>query len=148
MRHKNREPQFLPRKVIKIPNGNVLHGLRKDDDEFRQFGEVYVSKLNRGAVKGWKNHRKATLNLIVTHGIVRFVGLVESQVSDSGVEKCLDLIVGEDNHGLLVVPPGVWLAFGSSGNTEASIVNVSTEIHDPIEAETADFQRFGKYWTD
>ena len=140
-------PQFFPRKVIPNPNGNILHGLRKDDDQFLEFGEVYVSKLNKGAVKGWKKHLKATLNLIVTQGTVRFVVLSESNTDNNNIQICLDLSVGEANHGLLVIPPGFWLAFGASNNGEATIVNISTETHDPLESVSNSFIAFEEYWS-
>lgn len=146
MQHSKQVPKFFPRKVIPNPNGNVLHGLRNDDNQFVRFGEIYVSKLNKGVVKGWKKHLNATLNLIVTHGTVRFVALAESGMNNDRIEKCLDVCIGEENHGLLVIPPGFWLAFGASQGEGASIVNISTEIHDPKEAQNTDFRYFGEYW--
>jgi len=140
-------PEFFARKVIGQPNGNVLHGLRKSDNEFLEFGEVYISKLNRGCIKGWKKHTSAYLNLIVTSGAVRFVALSVSPHKSGDVIKVLDICVDENNHGLLVVPPGFWLAFGVGCDNEATIINVSTEEHDPQESISMPFEFFKDYWS-
>ena len=137
-------PHFVPRKVIENEKGNILHGLRSDDSEFSSFGEAYLSKVNRNSIKGWKKHLSATLNLFVVNGVVRFVALSESE--SGGVKKCFDMILHEDNHGLLVVPPGVWLAFGSENHETASIVNISTETHDPLESVNVHFPTYAHLW--
>jgi len=137
-------PQLVPRKVIENEKGNILHGLRSDDPEFSSFGEAYLSKINGDAVKGWKKHLSATLNLFVVNGEVRFVALSESE--SGGVIKCFDMILHEANHGLLIVPPGVWLAFGSENHESASIVNISTETHDPLESLNVTFSTYGHFW--
>ena len=76
--------------------------------------------------------------------MVRFVALLENE--DGGVTKCLDVTLHEDNHGLLVVPPRIWLAFGALNHEKASIVNVSTETHDPRESVNVDFCTHAHLW--
>lgn len=137
------QPKFFPRRVIQQLNGNVLHGLKKSDDEFLEFGEVYISKVNKGSNKGWKKHSSAHLNLVVTSGDVRFVALSES---GDQTFKVLDVCVSEENHGLLVVPPGFWLAFGTDAGFEATIINISTEEHDPNESVSVPFELFQDHW--
>jgi len=138
------EPHFFPKKVIDNEKGNILHALRRDDLEFSSFGEAYLSKLNRNSIKGWKKHLSATLNLFVANGAVRFVALSESKSGE--VNKCFEMTLHEDNHGLLLVPPGVWLAFGSQKSKSASIVNISSETHDPLESINVDFQTYAHFW--
>ena len=138
------KPSFVKRAVIENSKGNILHGLRVNDAEFLKFGEVYLSKISRKSIKGWKKHLSATLNLLVADGAVRFVALSENGSGE--LNKCFDTIVCEDNHGLLIVPPGVWLAFGAQENKSASIVNISTETHDPDESVNVAFQTYAKFW--
>ena len=144
MKKSTTSPIFAPRKVVTNENGNILHGLRFDDPEFIKFGEVYLSRINRNSIKGWKKHLSATLNLLVTDGAVRFVALSENK--SGNVKKCFEATICEANHGLLIIPPGVWLAFGSQGNKPASIINVSTEAHDPKESISVDFETYASFW--
>ena len=138
------QPEFFQRRVIKQSNGNVLHALKNTDDEFLRFGEVYISKINKRSIKGWKKHNSAHLNLVVTSGDVRFVALAESA---HDAFKVLDIRMSEANHGLLVVPPGFWLAFGAYDESDATIINISTEVHDPNESVSVPFEVYKDHWT-
>ena len=60
-------------KKINSPNGSVMHALKKNDNDFSSFGEVYFSKIKKNKIKGWKMHNKMKSNLIVPFGEVRFV---------------------------------------------------------------------------
>ena len=62
-----------PLKSIPNHKGNVLHGLKKSDIGFKDFGEAYFSCISPGFIKGWKRHKEMTLNLIVPVGLVKFV---------------------------------------------------------------------------
>ena len=54
-----------PLKEIDLEGGNILHGLKKSDNGYINFGEVYFSMLNFNAIKAWKFHQSMTLNLVV-----------------------------------------------------------------------------------
>ena len=59
-------------KVINLEQGDVLHFMKNSAESFKGFGEVYFSKINTYSIKGWKLHKKMTLNLIVPIGTVKF----------------------------------------------------------------------------
>ena len=40
-----------PRRVLEDPRGDVLHMLKRTDDVFTQFGEMYFSKIQPGQQK-------------------------------------------------------------------------------------------------
>ena len=60
-------------KIIKLPAGNIMRALRKNELRNWTFGEAYFSKVKFGKIKAWKFHTKMTLNLIVPLGKVKFV---------------------------------------------------------------------------
>ena len=43
-----------PLKRIPTVGGDVMHGLKKSDNGFNGFGEVYFSWVEQGAIKAWK----------------------------------------------------------------------------------------------
>ena len=63
------------KKLDKItnPKGEILLGLKKNDSEYISFSELYFSKVYFDNVKGWKIHKKATMNIIVPYGNIKFV---------------------------------------------------------------------------
>ena len=64
---------LTPLKQIHHPKGDILHGMKKSDIGFDGFGEAYFSSIKEGEIKGWKKHRKMTLNLIVPVVEIEFV---------------------------------------------------------------------------
>src|SRR5688500_206386 len=49
-----------PRQTFLDGRGAVLHVLRRDTPGFAGFGEIYVSEINPGVMKGWKRHSRVT----------------------------------------------------------------------------------------
>ena len=64
-----------PLKIIKLPTGNIMRVLKKNESKNWNFGEAYFSTIESGMIKGWKRHREMTLNLIVPFGTIRFTVL-------------------------------------------------------------------------
>jgi len=126
---------IVPLRVIADDRGAVLHMLRADVPHFREFGEIYFSAVHRGVVKGWKRHRRATLNLAVPVGRVRLVVFDDREGSPSRGQSA-DLVLGRDDYKLVVVPPGVWAAFQGIAEGTSLVANCSTLPHDPSEADS------------
>ena len=140
-------PRFVTKKIIEHPLGNIFHLLKVSDNEFTAFGEAYISRVNPGAIKGWKKHRCATLNLAAINGELRVVVVGERENHSQGkerYEKIIDATLCETQHGILLVPPGYWVAFGS--DTGADLLNLSTLAHDPLEADTLNFEVLAEFW--
>ena len=53
-----------PLRQIEDTRGKVMHMLRRDAPVFTEFGEIYFSTANRGAVKGWNRHRRMTRTML------------------------------------------------------------------------------------
>ncbi len=44
---------ITPLKQILDERGKVMHMLRRDDEHFQQFGEIYFSTVRPNVVKAW-----------------------------------------------------------------------------------------------
>ena len=64
---------LTPLKIISNPKGDIFKVIKKNDAGFVSFGEVYFSTVNKNEIKGWKKHRKMTLNIVVPIGEIKFV---------------------------------------------------------------------------
>jgi len=126
---------LTPLKVINVFGGDVLHGIKSSDLGYMGFGEAYFSKIEPGAVKAWKRHRKMTLNLIVPMGVVRFVIYDDRQYSVS-YNKFQEVILSEsDNYCRLTVPPMLWVGFQCVGDSSGMLLNVADIEHEPDESD-------------
>jgi len=137
-------PVFTPLRRIPTPGGDVRHALKQSEASFAGFGEAYFSSVEQGAVKGWKRHRRMTLNLIVPVGGVRFV------VADEATGETRSWQLSPDRaeqYGRLTVPPGLWVAFGGVGPGLNLLLNIASIEHDPAEAEGRPLEAFPWSWS-
>jgi len=123
-----------PRRVIPDPRGDVLHMLKRTDEVFTEFGEVYFSKVQPGQQKAWRRHREATSQLAVPIGAVHFVLFDDRDTSATRGERN-DVVIGDNDYSLLTIPPMVWYAFENMGTNEALIGSCSSLPHDPNESD-------------
>lgn len=122
--------RLVPRQTFGDDAGAVMRMLRKTDDEFMDFGEVYVSSVLARQRKPWRRHREATSNLIVPSGSVRFILFDEQPVPTNNM-SIMEFELGVMNHQLLIIPPNVWFALVSTSDTTSLIVNCSNFVHEP-----------------
>jgi dTDP-4-dehydrorhamnose 3,5-epimerase len=124
--------QLTPLKHISGATGDIFHIMRNDAAGFKEFGEVYISTVKPGNIKGWKRHTKMTLNISVPFGVIRFV------LYNAGTKKIQEFVLSPANYQRLTVSPGVWMAFRGEGLHESFLVNFADIPHDPAEAEALD----------
>ncbi len=134
----DRKPTRTPLRRIHTPKGDVLHAIKADDTGFVGFGEAYFSQVVCGAIKGWKRHRKMTLNLICPVGAVRVVVLQDREAATVLTDTILSPET-EERYQRLTVPAMLWFGFQGIGPDLNLLLNVASHPHDPDEAETADF---------
>jgi dTDP-4-dehydrorhamnose 3,5-epimerase len=135
------EVLYTPLRRIATPQGEVRHGLKASDPGFAGFGEVYFSEVIGGAVKGWKRHRRMTMNLIVVIGTVGFT-------LHDGADLRRDHVLSAEEdarYGRLTVPPGIWMAFQGIGRGCNLLMNVASCAHDPEEAEARGLEAFAHH---
>jgi len=121
-----------PLKQIADDRGKVMHMLRRDDPWFERFGEIYFSLAFPGVIKGWHLHKEITLNYAVIKGRIKLV--LYDDREDSPTRNTLqEIFTGEDNYGLITIPPKIWNGFKAIGMEPALVANCATEPHDPSE---------------
>ena len=119
---------LTPLKIIGGESGSVLHALKEAEGSFNGFGEAYFSTVEQGAVKGWKNHQRMTLNVIVPVGRIQFV------LYDEIADEWMECILSKNNYQRLTVSPGVWMAFKGLDEGLNMLLNIASIPHDPTEA--------------
>lgn len=134
-----------PQKRILNPKGDILHAIKRSGPGFVGFGEAYLSTVHAGIAKGWKRHRRVTLNLLVPVGAIRFV-IYDDRLGSATEGRFLDVVLGGERHGRLTVPPGLWMAFQGRGEGLNMLLNVIDEEHDPAEAENIDLEAIPFIW--
>ena len=138
--------RYTPLKRISTPGGDVLHGMKRGEDGYTGFGEVYFSWVAKDAVKGWKRHRDMTLNLIVPVGTVRFVLTRNGNNGNDEPDFEEHVLCGDTRYGRLTVPPGVWMAFQGLGAGMNLVTNVADLPHDPDEVERMNLEDLRYPW--
>jgi dTDP-4-dehydrorhamnose 3,5-epimerase len=134
-----------PLQIISHPKGNILHAMKKNDQGYAGFGEVYFSIVNQNEIKAWKKHSLMTLNLTVPQGKVKFV--VFDKRSGSPSFMLFNVFeVSQENYFRLTIPPGVWFGFKGLGADLNLILNVANIPHDPEEVERAEIQDIKYDW--
>ena len=121
-------------KKIFNPKGDIYQLIRNDSKGFKGFGEVYISTIKIGEIKGWKKHNKMTMNLVVPLGEIKVV------IYDDRSESCTkgfyyEEILSIDNYCRLTIPPGLWMSFKGLSKAENILINFSDICHDPNESE-------------
>lgn len=122
------------KKLGRIPDerGCIYHMMRRDDDIFEEFGEIYFSTAYPGIVKGWHLHKKMTLNYAVISGMIKLV-LYDDRKNSKTKGNLMEIFMGEENYILVKIPPKVWNGFKGISDKEAIVANCSTIPHDPDE---------------
>ena len=137
---------LTPLKIISHPKGDIRHAMKASSPGFSGFGEAYFSSVSKGEVKGWKNHSRMILNLVVPVGQVRFV--VHDLREDSGTYgEFQDVILGQSNYCRLTVPNNVWMAFQGIGDDLNLLLNIASIEHDPQEATNKPLEDIDYDWT-
>lgn len=127
---------FTPLRRIAHPQGDVLHALKAGDAGFAGFGEAYFTSVHQGATKGWKQHTRMQMNLVVPAGRVRF------HVHCERTGRTASFELGPNNYGRLTVPPGLWMAFSGMDAPLNLVLNLASLPHDPAEAVNLPLERF------
>jgi dTDP-4-dehydrorhamnose 3,5-epimerase len=135
------EVLYTPLRRIPTLHGEVRHALKASNPGFAGFGEVYLSEIFGGQIKGWKRHRRMVMNLVVVNGTVQFI-------LHDGTDECRSHVISvteRDRYGRLTVPPGLWMAFQGIGRGSNLLMNIASCEHDPEEGESCPLERFARH---
>ncbi len=109
--------------------GRLMEILRSDDPLFRQFGQVYVTTVYPGVVKGWHYHKRQWDHFAVVQGTVK-MALFDLRPESATRGALMELFPGAHNPLLVAIPPLVAHGFKGVGTVEAVVVNVPTLPYD------------------
>jgi len=123
-----------PLRRIVDDRGYVMVILREDDEEFRSFGQAYVSACLPGVVKAWHCHQKQWDYFCVVAGNAK-VGLYDDREGSPTRGQTASLVIGELNPTLVVIPPLVWHGFTALGGQMAVLLNLPTLPYDEQEPD-------------
>ena len=133
-------------KTIEADSGSVFHGLKKTDEGFKEFGEVYFSTVLKNAVKAWKLHKCMTLNLIVPIGSVLFC-FMDVRKKSKTFNKTCRIILSQQPYFRLTVPPGIWFGFKGLSDGLNLICNVADIAHEPNEIKRKNVDEIEMDWS-
>ena len=128
--------KFYKKKTIFNSKGNIVKFMKKSDDNYMKFGEVYFTWIKKNYLKGWKFHKKMHMNLTVPVGKIRCI------FYDKNINKKIVFNLSEKKSGTLYVPPKIWFAFQNIDKKKDSLlVNFSNIIHDKNETINKDLEQ-------
>ena len=124
--------EIIKKNQIVDDRGIILHMLRVDDKNYKKFGEIYFSTINPNKIKAWHFHKLMTLNYAVVHGSIKLV-LYDDRDESKTKGTIQEIMLSNENHYLVSIPPKIWNGFCSSDNKHAILANCSDIPHDKEE---------------
>jgi dTDP-4-dehydrorhamnose 3,5-epimerase len=118
--------KLKPLKVIPDERGRLMEILRCDEELYEKFGQVYLTTIYPGVVKGWHYHRIQQDNIAVVKGMMKIV-LYDSRHLSTTHHKINEFFIGDYNPQLIHIPPMVYHGFKCISEDMALVVNVPTE---------------------
>ncbi|MGB9677991.1 MAG: dTDP-4-dehydrorhamnose 3,5-epimerase family protein [Candidatus Ratteibacteria bacterium] len=115
-------------KVIPDERGRLVEILRKDDEIFTEFGQVYITTAYPGVIKAWHAHRFQDDNLTCIKGMAKVV-LCDLRDKSSTYKKINEFFVGEYNPVLIHIPREVYHGFKCISESECIIINIPTNVY-------------------
>ena len=123
-----------PLRVIPDERGWLMEILRRDDPFFAQFGQVYLTVVYPGVVKGWHWHKKQNDHFCVVKGMAKIV--LYDRREDSPPHGLInEFFLGERNPSLVVIPRGVLHGMKGTGTEPAFLINTVTEPYNHAEPD-------------
>lgn len=117
-----------PLRVIPDERGRLMEILRSDDGIFLKFGQVYMTTVLPGVIKGWHYHNIQTDNFAAVQGMVKLV-LYDAREKSPTRGEISEYYMGVHSPILVQIPPGVHHGFKCVSEEEAIIINVPTEVY-------------------
>ncbi|MDP1695949.1 MAG: methyltransferase domain-containing protein [archaeon] len=138
--------EIKPLKIFANDQGYLFETLRADDKIFEgKFGQVLVSEVYPGVIKGLHLHRKQTDYTTCIKGNIKYILAKEVD----GKVQIKTLIIGEKNPILIKTPPGLWHGYSPLANEKATILHLMDVTFDPKDDDTERKEpyAFGDVWT-
>ncbi|VAX25976.1 dTDP-4-dehydrorhamnose 3,5-epimerase [hydrothermal vent metagenome] len=124
-------------KPIPDERGRLMEIIRCDDEIFSKFGQVYMTTAYPGVVKAWHFHQYQDDYFTVLSGMMKIV-LYDGREDSVSHGKINEFFLGVYNQQVLKIPSRVVHGFKCISETEAMVLNVTTE---PYNYKEPDEQR-------
>jgi len=131
-------------KVIPDERGRLMEILRRDDDIFEKFGQVYMTTALPGIVKAWHYHKIQTDNFTCVSGKI-LLALYDSRKGSSTFKEVNEFTLHLEDPMLIQIPPLVYHGFKCVSKEEAIVINTITE---PYNKKSPDEHREDAYAKD
>lgn len=113
-------------RVIPDERGRLMEIFRSDDEFFKKFGQVYMTTVLPGVVKGWHYHKLQFDNITCLKGMIKLV-LYDNREDSPTKGEINEFFIGEHNPMLIHIPPMVLHGLKGISPEEALVLNVPTE---------------------
>ena len=113
--------------IFKNKKGDLLKFISKKNRFYSKFGEIYFNEINFKKRKGWILHKKNTSIMTVCFGEVKFK-LIDGRKKSRTFNKENDFTLNKNNHGVLLIPPGVWFSF-TTNKKKSVLANFINSVH-------------------
>ena len=115
-------------KVIPDERGRLMEILRRDDEIFTEFGQVYMTTAKPGIVKAWHYHRLQQDNFVCVFGKIRLV-LYDARENSPTYKQIDEFEISLDNPLLIQIPANVYHGFKCTSDVEAIVINTVTKAY-------------------
>jgi len=109
--------------------GFLMEILRKDDEIYQEFAQVYVSKNYPGVVRAWHYHKLQDDFFCCISGMIK-VAAYDAREGSPTRGQVQDYVLGEDHPLMLRIPMGVYHGYKTIGDHPSLLLNFPTKLYD------------------
>ena len=111
--------------------GRLMEMIRADDTGLNdiKFGQVYMTTAYPGVTKAWHYHKRQTDHFICVKGMMKVV-LYDPREGSPTRGMVNEFFIGDHNPLLVEIPRLVYHGFKCIGESEAIVINCTTEYYD------------------
>ena len=102
--------------------GYLQEIMRNDDDQFTEFGQIYITTTNPGVIKGWHYHKEQVDNVCCIKGNIKLVLWDGKEIKE--------IFLGEDNPKLVTIPKGIYHGWKGISKDPSFILNMPDKAYD------------------
>jgi dTDP-4-dehydrorhamnose 3,5-epimerase len=114
--------------------GYLQEIVRKDDEIFEEFAQVYVSLNYPGVVRAWHYHKKQVDLMTVVKGMAKIV-LFDGREGSPTKGEVNEFFVGEQRRILIRIPELVMHGYKTIGAEPCMLLNLPTRCYDPADPD-------------
>ena len=115
-------------RVVPDERGHLQELMRKDDEFFTEFGQVYATTTHSGVVKGWHYHDQQSDNVACIRGMIKLV-LYDDRKSSKTKGRINEFFIGDQSPKLVHIPKGIFHGWKGVGEETAYIINIPDKTY-------------------